>query len=47
MISVAGELGMTVITLDRLYFVMSCQLAPIDVMLVQHERRAVVRPHAV
>jgi hypothetical protein len=28
--SAAGELDMTIITLGRLYFVLSCQLAPIE-----------------
>jgi hypothetical protein len=41
-IFVVGELGMTIITLDKLYFMLSCQLAPTNVTLVQHERRGEV-----
>jgi hypothetical protein len=40
-ISTAGELGMTIITLGRLYFVFSCRLAPTDVVSMQHRRRVV------
>jgi hypothetical protein len=35
----AGELGMTIISLGRLYFVLSCQLAPTDVVSMQHGSR--------
>jgi hypothetical protein len=39
-ISVAGELGMVIITLDRLFSMLSCRLAPTDVALVQYGRHA-------
>jgi hypothetical protein len=35
-ISIAGELGMVIITLDGLYFMLSYQVAPTDVASVQH-----------
>jgi hypothetical protein len=38
MISSAGELGTTIITLDRLYFMLSCQLTPTNVTPMQHGR---------
>jgi hypothetical protein len=41
------ELGMTIIKLGRLYFVLSCRLAPSDVMVMQHKRCKAVRPQAV
>jgi hypothetical protein len=45
MISVDGKLDMAIITLGMLYFVLSCRLTLIDFTLVQHRRRAAVRPH--
>jgi hypothetical protein len=47
MISTVGECAMTIITPDRLYSMLSCWLTPIDVMPVQHGRRAAVRSHVV
>jgi hypothetical protein len=44
--SAAGELGMVIIMMGRLYFVLSCRLDPTDVAPVQRRRRAAVRPHA-
>jgi hypothetical protein len=41
------ELGMTIITLSRLYFVVSCRLAPTDVAHVQDGRCAAARSQAV
>jgi hypothetical protein len=46
-ISATGELGMTIITLGRLYFMLSCRFAPTDVVLVLHGRRTAVRPHVI
>jgi hypothetical protein len=43
MTSAIGELGETIITLGRFYFVLSCRLAPTKVMPVHHGRRAAVR----
>jgi hypothetical protein len=43
-IPTAGELGMAIIILGRLYFILSCRLAPTDATSVQHGRRAAVRP---
>jgi hypothetical protein len=34
--SVVGEFGMAIIMLGRLYFMLSCQLTPIDVALMLH-----------
>jgi hypothetical protein len=45
MISVDGKLDMAIITLGMLYFVLSCRLTLTDVTLIQHGRRATVRPH--
>jgi hypothetical protein len=45
-ISITGELDMTIITLGRLYFVLFCRLAPTNVAAVRHGQRAAVRPHA-
>jgi hypothetical protein len=45
MISVVGELGVAIITPGRLYFMLSCRLAPIDVTALKHGRCAVARPH--
>jgi hypothetical protein len=39
-ITTTGDYGMTIITLGRLYFVLSYRLAPIDALSVQYERRA-------
>jgi hypothetical protein len=41
------ELDMTIITLGRLYFMLSCQLAHTDVALMLHGRPAAVRPQAI
>jgi hypothetical protein len=43
-VSAASELDMTIITLGRLYSVLSCWLAPIDVVSVQHGRHVEARP---
>jgi hypothetical protein len=45
-VSTACELGIAIITLGRLYFMLSCWLAPIDVATVQHGRCATARTHA-
>jgi hypothetical protein len=45
-ISTAIELGTTIITLGRLYFMFSCQFTPTDAAPVQHGRRVAVRQHA-
>jgi hypothetical protein len=37
MISAAGDLGKTIITLGMLFFMLSCRLAPTDAPSVQHE----------
>jgi hypothetical protein len=46
MISVTGEPGTTIITLGRLYFVLSCQLTTSNAAAVQHGRHAAARPQA-
>jgi hypothetical protein len=45
MIFVAGELGVAIITPGRLYFVLSCRLAPTDVTALKHGQCVVARPH--
>jgi hypothetical protein len=47
MIFAAGEFDMTIITLDILYFMLSCQLATTDATLVLHGRRAAVMSHTI
>jgi hypothetical protein len=46
-ISAAGEPGMAIIMLDRLYFMLSCRVTLIDVAPVQHGRRAAMRPQVI
>jgi hypothetical protein len=45
-ITAASELGMTIITLSKLYFVLFYRPTPTDITVVQHERHAAARPHA-
>jgi hypothetical protein len=40
----AGDPSTTIIMLGKLYFVLSCWLAPTNAALVQHRRHAAVRP---
>jgi hypothetical protein len=51
-ITVSGDYDMTIITLDTLYFVLSCHLAPTNALSVQHGQHvdsgatyALTRPH--
>jgi hypothetical protein len=44
-ISDAGETGMAIIMLGRLYLVLSCWLAPTNATPMQHGRCVAVRPH--
>jgi hypothetical protein len=46
-IFVAGELGMDIIMLGRLYFMLSCWLAPTNVTPMQHKRRVAVKPQMI
>jgi hypothetical protein len=39
-ISTASDFGIVIITLDRLFFVLSCWFAPTNASSAQHERRA-------
>jgi hypothetical protein len=52
MICAVGDFGMTIIMLDRLFFMLSCRLTPTNAPFMQHERcvstgatNALVRPH--
>jgi hypothetical protein len=45
--SIAGELGMTIITLGILYFMLSYQITPTDATPMQHGRHAAVRPQVI
>jgi hypothetical protein len=45
-ISIAGELGIAIITLGKLHFLLSCRLTRTNVVAVQHERCAAARSHA-
>jgi hypothetical protein len=46
-IFVAGELGMDIIMLGRIYFMLSCWLAPTNVTPMQHKRRVAVKPQMI
>jgi hypothetical protein len=46
-ISITTELGVAIITLGRIYFVLSWWLAPTDVMPVLYRRRVSVRPQVI